>query len=58
MSNKKLKSLKELENSLYGINNDVTYNTDVNSNPFPFSEEDNLSKERYEYGEIKTNNPK
>lgn len=58
MSNKKLKSLKEIENNLSGINNDITYNSDVSSNPFPFSEEDSLSKEHYEYGDIRTNNPR
>lgn len=37
---------------LNGMTNEVTYNTDVTSDPFPFTEENNKSYEHVEYGKI------
>lgn len=37
---------------LNGMTNEVTFNTDVTSNPFPFTEEDNKTYEHVEYGNL------
>ena len=38
--------------NLNGMTNEVTFDTDVTCNPFPFTEENNKSYEHTEYGEL------
>ncbi|MBC2396835.1 hypothetical protein BD780_001536 [Clostridium tetanomorphum] len=58
MSKKNKKyTIRKIEDNLYGSRNNITESTDVDSSPFPFTEENYNSNEQYHYGAIDNNRP-
>ena len=54
---KKSYSIRKVEDNLNGMANNITEESDVGSDPFPFTEEDNRTKEQLHFGGIPDNNP-
>jgi hypothetical protein len=42
-------TLRRVEDSLKGMGNHYTVGSDVGNEPFPFTEENNISKEQFHY---------
>jgi hypothetical protein len=56
-NNNKNTSLERVEATLKGTNNHLTLDSDVSSEPFPFTEEDHSFKEQIEFKNTSRNNP-
>lgn len=50
-------TLKKIEDNLKSSPENITEDSDVGSNPFPFSEEDHKTKEQFHFGAIDNNTP-
>lgn len=50
-------TIREVEDNLNGMANHITEGSDVGSEPFPFSEEENKTKEQFHFGAIQSNRP-
>jgi hypothetical protein len=50
-------TLRKVEDNLNGMTNHFTEESDVGSEPFPFTEEDYKTKEQYHFGAIQDNSP-
>ena len=59
IENKRNKSytIRKIESRLNGMTNHITEGTDVESNPFPFTEEQSISSEQFHFGAIESNRP-
>lgn len=50
-------TIREVEDNLKGIENHISEESDVGSEPFPFTEEGYKTNEQYHFGTIKDNSP-
>ncbi|GAA0719661.1 hypothetical protein GCM10008905_08000 [Clostridium malenominatum] len=50
-------TIRKVEANLKGMDNHITTGSDVGSEPFPFTEEKNQTKEQYHFGAIDSNRP-
>lgn len=57
MKRRKSYALSKTESNLKGSNNEITQGSDVGSEPFPFTEEDNSTKEKFHFGSVDSNEP-
>jgi hypothetical protein len=50
-------TIRKVEESLNGVENQISEEADVGSEPFPFTEEEYKSNEQYHFGVIQDNSP-
>lgn len=56
--NHKAYAIRKVEDNLSGMPQHITQGSDVGSEPFPFTEEDNKMGEQYHFGEVMGSNEK
>ena len=54
---KKSYTVEKVEENLSGMTNHITAEPDIETNPFPFTEEDYRSNEQYHYGAVDSKKP-
>jgi hypothetical protein len=50
-------TIRKVEENLNGVENQISEEVDVGSEPFPFTEEDYKTNEQYHFGAIQDNSP-
>lgn len=50
-------TIRKVEDNLNGMENNISEESDVGSDPFPFTEEEYKTKEQYHFGAIQDNSP-
>ena len=50
-------TIRKVEDNLNGMENNISEESDVGSEPFPFTEEEYKTNEQYHFGAIQDNSP-
>ena len=50
-------TIRKVEDNLNGVENNISEESDVGSEPFPFTEEEYKTNEQYHFGAIQDNSP-